>query len=79
MIYDTDPGTGKPTAVRGIATRDVGIAKDGSPTAGFARGMELHARQTIFAEGCRGSCSEEVMKRSGFKISSALFVFSGWP
>ena len=49
--------------VMGVATRDMGIAKDGTPKDGlFARGMELRARQTLFAEGCRGSCSEEVMK-----------------
>jgi len=50
-------------AVRGIATRDMGVAKDGTPSGQFARGMELHARQTIFAEGARGSCSEEVMAK----------------
>lgn len=49
-------------AVRGIATRDMGINKNGTPKPTFARGMELRARQTIFAEGCRGSCSEAVMK-----------------
>lgn len=38
-------------AVRGIATRDVGIGKDGEPKSTFERGMELHARQTLFAEG----------------------------
>lgn len=37
--------------VRGIATRDVGIGKDGQPKSTFERGMELHARQTLFAEG----------------------------
>eukprot|EP00049_Salpingoeca_infusionum_P017811 m.354436 g.354436 ORF g.354436 m.354436 type:complete len:617 (+) comp17022_c0_seq1:285-2135(+) len=49
------------SAVRGIATRDMGIDKDGSQKPTFARGIEIHARQTLFAEGCRGSCSEEVM------------------
>jgi len=48
-------------AVVGIATRDVGIGKDGQPKDTFARGMELRSRQTLFAEGCRGSCSEEVI------------------
>lgn len=46
------------TGVKGIATRDVGLAKDGSPKATFERGVELVARQTLFAEGARGSCSE---------------------
>lgn len=41
----------------------MGVAKDGTPSGQFARGMELHARQTIFAEGARGSCSEEVMAK----------------
>eukprot|EP00056_Hartaetosiga_gracilis_P003484 m.64040 g.64040 ORF g.64040 m.64040 type:complete len:624 (+) comp11472_c0_seq1:47-1918(+) len=49
--------------VKGIATKDMGINKDGTPKATFARGMELRARQTIFAEGCRGSCSEEVIEK----------------
>jgi electron-transferring-flavoprotein dehydrogenase len=48
--------------VIGIATRDVGIGKDGAPKATFERGVELHARQTLFAEGARGSCSEFVME-----------------
>eukprot|EP00043_Microstomoeca_roanoka_P002362 m.37892 g.37892 ORF g.37892 m.37892 type:complete len:613 (-) comp11437_c0_seq1:242-2080(-) len=54
---------GSDGAVKGIATRDVGLNKDGTPKPTFARGMELRARQTLFAEGCRGSCSEEVMKK----------------
>lgn len=48
--------------VTGIATRDVGLAKDGTPKATFERGVELKARQTLFAEGARGSCSEFIMK-----------------
>ncbi len=48
--------------VTGIATRDVGLAKDGTPKATFERGVELKARQTLFAEGARGSCSEFLMK-----------------
>ena len=53
-------------ACYGIATRDVGLAKDGTPKPTFERGVELHARQTLFAEGARGSCSEYVMKQ--FKL-----------
>lgn len=41
-------------SVKGIATNDVGIHKDGSPKDNFERGMELHAKVTIFAEGCHG-------------------------
>lgn len=46
-----------------IATKDVGIAKDGSQKDSYVPGIELHARQVLFAEGCRGSCSEEVIKK----------------
>jgi electron-transferring-flavoprotein dehydrogenase len=54
---------GKDGGVIGIATRDVGINKDGTPKESFTRGIELIARQTIFGEGCRGSCSESIMKK----------------
>jgi electron-transferring-flavoprotein dehydrogenase len=47
----------------GVATGDMGIGKDGRPTANFARGMELRARYTLFAEGCRGSLSQRLMVR----------------
>lgn len=41
--------------VKGVATGDFGIGKDGEKTENYQRGMELHAKQTIFSEGCRGS------------------------
>jgi len=50
-------------SVRGVATKDVGIAKDGTLKDTYAAGMELIGRQTLFAEGCRGSCSEEIISR----------------
>eukprot|EP00960_Hanusia_phi_P033293 750391-Hanusia_phi.AAC.2 len=49
-------------SVRGIKIKDVGIDKNGEPKDTFTPGVELRARQTVFAEGCRGSCSEEVIK-----------------
>ena len=49
--------------VVGIATGDMGIGKDGSPTDNFQRGMELRARYTLFAEGCRGSLSKQLIRR----------------
>ena len=57
ILYHEDGG------VAGIATRDVGIAKDGTLKDSYERGCELRARQTLFAEGCRGSCSESLMKK----------------
>jgi electron-transferring-flavoprotein dehydrogenase len=50
-------------SVKGIATGDVGIAKDGSPKPSFERGMELHAKCTIFAEGSRGHLAKQVIKK----------------
>ena len=47
----------------GIATGDMGIGKDGKPTENFQRGMELRARYTLFAEGCRGSLSKQLIRR----------------
>ncbi|HVF63616.1 MAG TPA: NAD(P)/FAD-dependent oxidoreductase, partial [Casimicrobiaceae bacterium] len=50
-------------AVKGVATGDVGIAKDGTRKADFQRGMELHAKYTLLAEGARGSLSQTLMSR----------------
>jgi len=47
----------------GVATGDMGVGKDGQPTGNYQRGMELRARYTIVAEGCRGSLSKQLMKR----------------
>ncbi|XP_055706873.1 electron transfer flavoprotein-ubiquinone oxidoreductase, mitochondrial [Phlebotomus papatasi] len=57
-------------SVKGIATNDVGIAKDGSPKDTFARGMELHAKCVIFAEGCRGHLTKQLMTRFGLNAQS---------
>ncbi len=54
VLYDDEGG------VRGIATGDMGIGRDGQPTANHEPGMELLARQTLFAEGCRGSLGREL-------------------
>ncbi len=50
-------------AVRGIATGDMGIGKDGEPTANYQPGVELLARQTVFAEGCRGSLTKALFEK----------------
>jgi electron-transferring-flavoprotein dehydrogenase len=49
--------------VVGVATGDMGIGKDGQPTEGYQRGMELRAAYTLFAEGCRGSLTKQLMSR----------------
>jgi len=49
--------------VRGVATGDMGVGRDGKPTANFQPGMELHARYTLFAEGCRGHLGRRLQDR----------------
>ena len=50
-------------AVKGVATGDMGLEKDGRPGPNHQPGVELHARQTIFAEGCRGSLTKGLFQR----------------
>ncbi|MEY3019012.1 MAG: hypothetical protein RL336_2147, partial [Pseudomonadota bacterium] len=47
--------------VAGIATGDMGVGHDGQPTANFMPGMELRAKYTLFAEGCRGHLGKQLM------------------
>ena len=49
--------------VIGVATGDMGIDKEGQATVNYQAGMHLHAKQTIFAEGCRGQLSQILMDR----------------
>ena len=57
-------------AVRGVATGDMGIGKDGQPTEAHQRGMELHARYTFFAEGCRGHLGKQLQEK--FKLRDGV-------
>ena len=50
-------------SVRGIATGDMGIGKDGEKTDAYEPGMELLGKQTIFAEGCRGHLTKTLFDR----------------
>lgn len=50
-------------SVKGIATGDMGIGKDGEKKDGYMPGMELHAKYTLFAEGCRGSLGKELISQ----------------
>jgi electron-transferring-flavoprotein dehydrogenase len=53
-------------AVKGVATGDMGIGRDGKPKSGFTRGMELHGKYTFIAEGVRGSLAKQLLAR--FKL-----------
>jgi electron-transferring-flavoprotein dehydrogenase len=50
-------------SVKGVATGDLGIGRNGEQTERYQPGMELHAKQTIFAEGCRGSLTKMLFER----------------
>jgi electron-transferring-flavoprotein dehydrogenase len=54
-------------AVAGVATGDMGVAKDGHHKPGFSRGVELRAKYTLLAEGARGSLSKILLER--FKLT----------
>ncbi len=57
VLYDAEG------QVRGVVTGDMGIGKDGSATEMHMPGMELRAKQTIFAEGARGSLTKTLVAR----------------
>ncbi|HXV12285.1 MAG TPA: electron transfer flavoprotein-ubiquinone oxidoreductase [Burkholderiales bacterium] len=57
-------------AVRGVATGNMGVGRDGKPTANFQPGMELHAKYTFFAEGCRGHLGRQVQRRFNLRAAS---------
>ena len=57
VLYD-DTG-----AVKGVATGDMGLTRDGEQGPNYAPGMELHAKYTLFAEGCRGHLGKELEKQ----------------
>jgi len=64
VLYDDDG------AVVGVATGDMGVDREGNPTDQFTPGMELRARYTLFAEGCRGSLTKTLYER--FKLREGV-------
>jgi len=69
VVYNEDGSVG------GIATNDVGIAKDGSPKDSFERGMEFRAKCTIFSEGCRGHLAKGLMKKFGLNNDNQKQIY----
>ena len=61
VLYD---GEGR---VRGVATGDMGIGKDGGRTEAYEPGIELLGKQVIFAEGCRGHLTKTLFERFGLR------------
>lgn len=70
IIYNNDK-----TSILGIATNDQGIDKQGQPKDTFARGMELYGKQTILAEGCRGSLTEKVIEQYNLRSNSDVQTY----
>ncbi|WP_040566974.1 electron transfer flavoprotein-ubiquinone oxidoreductase [Magnetospirillum molischianum] len=62
-------------AVRGVATGDMGVNKEGEPGPSFTPGVELLARQTLFAEGCRGSLTKMLFERFGLRRDCDVQTF----
>lgn len=57
-------------AVKGIATGDMGIGRDGKPKDSFTRGMELLGKYTLFAEGARGSLTKQLINKFALDAKS---------
>ncbi len=64
IIYDEG------VRVAGVITGDKGIDKNGNQTARYQPGMELRAKQTLFAEGCRGSLTKTLIERFDLRKDS---------
>jgi len=62
VLYDEEDGR-----VCGVATGDMGIGRDGQPTANYQEGVELRGRMTLFAEGARGSLTKTLVARFGLR------------
>ena len=58
ILYDNYGDT-----VIGVATNDVGINKQGNPKPYFSKGIKIFADNTLFAEGCRGHLTQELIKK----------------
>src|SRR6266481_3853520 len=69
VLYDEKGG------VRGVATGDMGVGRDGKPTDQYQQGMELHGKYTFFAEGCRGHLGRQLMERYRLNADSDPQVY----
>ena len=57
-------------SIKGVATGDMGISASGEQKGTFQAGYELHAKYTVFAEGCRGHLGKQVMERFDLQADS---------
>jgi electron-transferring-flavoprotein dehydrogenase len=68
VLYNDDgsENEGGLPSVKGVATGNMGVGKDGVPTENFQIGMELHGKYTVFAEGARGHLGKQLIAK--FKL-----------
>ena len=66
---------GNDGSVHGVATGDMGIGRDGKPTASHQPGMDLRARYTFFAEGCRGHLGRRLQERFNLRTGADPQVY----
>jgi electron-transferring-flavoprotein dehydrogenase len=57
-------------AVKGVATGDMGLTREGEPGPNYQPGMELHAKYTLFAEGCRGHLGKQLEAKFNLREGS---------
>ncbi len=62
-------------SVKGVATGDMGVAKDGSHKHSYTPGLELHAKYTFFAEGVRGHLSKQLIRKFDLASDSQPQVY----
>lgn len=58
-------------SIKGVATGNMGVDKNGNPGDQFQAGIELHAQQTLFAEGARGSLSKQLIRTLALDAQSS--------
>ena len=70
ILYNNEDGS-----IKGVATLDMGLDKEGNKKESYQEGMELNAKVTVFAEGCRGHLGKQLLKNINLmkeKIRSSM-------
>ncbi|MCO4838146.1 MAG: electron transfer flavoprotein-ubiquinone oxidoreductase [Oceanospirillaceae bacterium] len=57
-------------SVKGIATGDMGVSATGEQKDGYMQGMELHAKYTVFSEGCRGHLGKQLIEKFSLDVNT---------
>ncbi|MDD5176524.1 MAG: electron transfer flavoprotein-ubiquinone oxidoreductase [Sterolibacterium sp.] len=70
ILYNPDQ------SVKGVATGDMGVGHDGQHTAAYQPGMELHAKYTLFAEGCRGHLGKQLEQKFNLRNGADPQVYA---